>query len=495
VERVWEEAPAAPLLDGRYRLGECVGQGGMGKVYRADDVVLGRTVAVKTVAPAAGVSNALDRVRNEVTLLAAVQHPSLVTLLDARIEDAGSSYLVMEYVDGPSLARHMRGGPLTEVEVATLALDLASGLDAVHAAGVVHRDLTPANILLAPSVLPKAPFRAKLADFGVAFLIDSTRLTTPGMVVGTAAYLAPEQVRGDAAAPPADVYALGLVLLEALTGERAYPHASGIGAVMARLVEPPKIPADIGAEWTGLLSRMIASDPAERPSAGEVATIAAGLRKTARPVPMVERADAAASASPADPAATQPMLLAPAGVVAPTQPLVQIAPAAPARAEVPAPASPAAPASAEPPAAPATRVVAGSGDRATLRRRRVRVQRWRRAGLLVGSAAVIAALAIPAGLWSAPGYPEEPSLIATVPDVAEPEPIVPDGTGSSESEMVPASTGSTSQQADEKQARELAKQAEEQARAQQKLERESAKAQAAADREQAKAERGGQRDR
>jgi hypothetical protein len=483
VERVREEAPAAPLLDGRYRLGECVGQGGMGKVYRADDVVLGRTVAVKTVAPAAGVSNALDRVRNEVTLLAAVQHPSLVTLLDARIDDAGSSYLVMEYVDGPSLARHMRGGPLTEVEVATLALDLASGLDAVHAVGVVHRDLTPANILLAPSVLPKAPFRAKLADFGVAFLIDSTRLTTPGMVVGTAAYLAPEQVRGDAAAPPADVYALGLVLLEALTGERAYPHASGIGAVMARLVEPPKIPAGIGAEWTGLLSRMIASDPAERPRAGEVATIAAGLRKTARPVPMVERADAAASASPADPAATQPMLLASAGVAAPTQPLV------------PAPASPASPASAEPPAAPATRVVAGSGDRATLRRRRVRVQRWRRAGLLVGSAAVIAALAIPAGLWSAPGYPEEPSLIATVPDVAEPEPIVPDGTGSSESEMVPASTGSTSQQADEKQARELAKQAEEQARAQQKLERESAKAQAAADREQAKAERGGQRDR
>ncbi len=495
MERVWEEAPAAPLLDGRYRLGECIGQGGMGKVYRADDVVLGRTVAVKTVAPAAGVSNALDRVRNEVTLLAAVQHPSLVTLLDAHIDDAGSSYLVMEYVDGPSLARHMRSGPLTEVEVATLALDLASGLDAVHAAGVVHRDLTPANILLAPSVLPKAPFRAKLADFGVAFLIDSTRLTTPGMVVGTAAYLAPEQVRGDAAAPPADIYALGLVLLEALTGERAYPHASGIGAVMARLVEPPKIPADIGPEWTGLLRRMIASDPAERPSAGEVATVAAGLRKTARPVPMVERADAAAAAAPADPAATQPMLLAPAGVAAPTQPLVPAGVAAPTQPLVPAAPAPAA--SAEAPAAPATRVVAGTGDRATLRRRRVKVQRWRRAGLLVGSAAVIAALAIPAGLWSAPGYPEAPSLIATVPDVADPDPIVPDGTGSPEGEVVPASTGSTPDESDaDKQARELAKQAEEQARAQQKLERESAKAQAAADRAQAKADRGaGQRDR
>lgn len=316
MDRALEEAPTAPLLNGRYRLGECVGQGGMGQVYRAEDIVLGRTVAVKIVRPTGDVSNLDERVRNEVSLLAAVQHPCLVTLLDAHIHGPGPTYLVMEFVDGPSLARHMRGGPLTEREVASLAVDLASGLDAVHAAGVVHRDLTPTNILLSPSASPRVPFHAKLADFGVAFLIDSTRLTTPGMVVGTAAYLAPEQVRGDAAAPPADVYALGLVLLEALTGERAYPHASGIGAVMARLVEPPKIPASVRPEWAALLARMTSSDPAERPSAREVAAITTELRRTARPTPMVSRTAAPAPATPPlQPAPTQPLIPVPAAAV------------------------------------------------------------------------------------------------------------------------------------------------------------------------------------
>ena len=113
--------------------------------------------------------------------------------------------------------------------------------------------------------------QVKLADFGVAYLMDSTRVTTPGMVVGTAAYLAPEQVRGEAIAPPADIYALGLVLLEALTGERAFPKASGMGAVMARLIESPTVPEWVGPSWARLISRMTATDPAHRPSALEVA--------------------------------------------------------------------------------------------------------------------------------------------------------------------------------------------------------------------------------
>lgn len=391
-------------LDGRYRLGECIGQGGMGQVHRAEDLVLGRTVAVKVMRPGGDVARAPERVRNEVTLLAAVHHPSLVTLLDARIDDAAGSYIVMEYVDGPSLAQRLRGGPLTEVEAATLAQDIASGLDAVHSAGVVHRDLTPSNILLASSALSRAPFHAKLADFGVAFLIDSTRLTTPGMVVGTAAYLAPEQVRGDAAAPPADIYALGLVLLESLTGERAYPHASGVGAVMARLVEPPKIPSGVGTAWTELITRMTSTDPAERPDAREVAAIAADLRRTARPVVVVDGAVAASVASAAE---------------IPTMPV----PAAPIAVAAPAPRR------------------AGSGERARLRRSRVRAHRMRKTALLVGAAALTAALVVPAGLWASAGLPDDRPLIATEPGIEEPDPLVPvEPSGFSGRDAVPASS-------------------------------------------------------
>jgi hypothetical protein len=491
VDRALEEAPTAPLLDARYRLGPIIGKGGMGEVYRAEDIVLGRTVAVKVVQPAAGVSNASERVRNEVSLLAAVQHPSLVTLLDARIEDGGSSYLVMEFVDGPSLAQHMRRGPLTEIEVATLAVDLASGLEAVHTAGVVHRDLTPSNVLLASSALSRVPFHAKLADFGVAFLIDSTRLTTPGMVVGTAAYLAPEQVRGDAAAPPADIYALGLVLLESLTGQRAYPHASGIGAVMARLVEPPKIPSGVGAEWSALLTRMTSSDPAERPTAREVATIATELRKSAKPAPMVEAAPA-----PVVAAVDQPTQAMPA---APVVPAVSVAPAANAAVLAPTQAMP---------RTIAPRPVAGSGERASLRRTRVRSQRKRRAVVLVGSAALIAGLAIPAGLWATAGHTEEPGLVVTEPEVDAPSSLVTTD-DSSGGDIVPAgSTSSTEDSQDaEKQQRALDTQTEEQAREQQKAQDAAAREQAKAERDAAdaaekaardtaKAERGtGQRDR
>jgi hypothetical protein len=430
----------------------------MGQVHRAEDVVLGRTVAVRIVRPTADVSQAPERVRNEVTLLAAVQHPSLVTLLDARIEDAGSSYLVMEYVDGPSLARRLRAGALTEIEVATLAVDLASGLDAVHAQGIVHRDLTPSNILLASSALSRAPFHAKLADFGVAFLLDSTRLTTPGMVVGTAAYLAPEQVRGDAAAPPADVYALGLVLIEALTGERAYPHASGIGAVMARLVEPPKIPESVGPVWTGLLTRMVSSDPTERPTAREVAVVAADLRKAARSAPLVAQV-------PAPTAATSAASVAPVAPATPmpTQPLEAVA----------AP-------------SPLTRS-AGSGERARLRRARSRRGRMRRTVVLVSSAAVVAALAIPAGIWATAGHSEEPAFVATVPDVVESEPLVPavePAANSSEGGVVPAGV-SAGPGPDE----EAAKQAREQQKLERDRQRESSQAAAQAEREQAKAPR------
>ncbi|MFK4834527.1 protein kinase [Microbacterium sp. ZW T2_14] len=275
-----EQHETVALLDGRYQLHERVGEGGMAEVYRAEDIILGRTVAVKLLKDDAEVLASPVRAQREVSALARLNDPSLVTLLEANLSPEGPRYLVMEYVDGPTLSRLLRAGPLSTLQVARLAGQLASGLNAVHAAGLVHRDVKPSNILLAPSLSPADCFLVKLADFGLAQLADATSVTTPGTVLGTAAYLAPEQVRGEASCPASDIYALGLVLLEALTGKRAFSHASGLGEVMARLMEPPAIPEDIDAAWAELLTRMTASDPAARPTALEVARIAPTLPAT-----------------------------------------------------------------------------------------------------------------------------------------------------------------------------------------------------------------------
>lgn len=265
-----EPPQTVALLDARYQLHERVGEGGMATVYRAEDTFLGRTVAIKLLRNEAEVLSSPVRAHREVSALARLNHPSLVTLLEANLAPGECRYLVMEYIDGPNLARLLRDGPLSTAQVAHLARELGSGLAVVHAAGLVHRDIKPSNILLAPAPRPDTLFRVKLADFGLAQLADATSVTTPGMVTGTAAYLAPEQVRGEASSAASDIYALGLVLLEALTGERAFGHASGIGAVMARLLEPPAIPSDVDLGWADLVRRMTLSDPVVRPTALEV---------------------------------------------------------------------------------------------------------------------------------------------------------------------------------------------------------------------------------
>ncbi|KAF2413972.1 serine/threonine protein kinase [Microbacterium sp. B35-04] len=268
---------AAALLDGRYRLGECVGEGGMARVYRAEDVVLGRTVAIKLIRP--GVDGASsERARSEMTVLASLNHPSLVTLFDARLVPGQPEYLVMEFVDGPTLSSRLAaGGPLRPDAVAHLGAELAEALHVVHQAGVVHRDIKPSNVLLSPAQLPGSRPRAKLADFGIAYLLDASRLTSPGLVVGTVAYLAPEQIRGGEPAPASDIYSLGLVLLEALTGERAHPHGGGMAAAVARVENPPAIPPMLHSRWRDLLMRMMDAEPQSRPTAAEVAAAAGTL--------------------------------------------------------------------------------------------------------------------------------------------------------------------------------------------------------------------------
>ncbi|MET0781995.1 MAG: serine/threonine-protein kinase [Microbacterium sp.] len=264
--------PAQPgeVLDGRYRLEELIGEGGMGSVWRASDQALGRTVAVKVFWT--GTTEETDAVRreSEKRLLASVSHPSLVTLFDAQLSQGERSYLVMEYIDGGTLAGLIARGPVSSPDAASLAADLGEALHVVHSAGIIHRDVKPANILLRPPLTPDHTFRAILADFGIAYLVDAARVTTPGTAIGTAAYISPEQVRGHAPTTASDIYSLGLVLLEALSGRRAFVQQTPIEAISARLTTPPDVPGDWGYGWRSLLTAMTSVDPQNRPTALEV---------------------------------------------------------------------------------------------------------------------------------------------------------------------------------------------------------------------------------
>jgi serine/threonine protein kinase len=287
------------LLDGRYRLESKIGSGGMASVYRGVDEMLGRPVAIKLFHPGTSDPGDAARKTSETRVLASLNHHALVTLFDARLGADDNAYLVMEHVDGPTLAQRITHSPVPVGEVALMAADLADALTLVHETGIVHRDLKPSNILLRPTTTtPGVTFRAKLADFGIAYLIDSTRLTTPGTLIGTAAYLSPEQVSGGPPATPADIYALGLVLIEALTGHRVFPQGALHESILARLDHSPAVPAEFGADWASLLTEMTARTPADRPTASDVATAVASISAA---IPAMH------AAGPATVALTQPL--------------------------------------------------------------------------------------------------------------------------------------------------------------------------------------------
>lgn len=302
------------LVAGRYRIESVLGTGGTAAVYRARDETLGRPVALKIIAPVADDPSAVKRERTEVELLASLNHHALVTLYDAGVADVQGverTYLVMELVDGSTLADRSAHGPVGVADVSRMAVDIAEALHVVHEQGVVHRDIKPGNILLSPCRLPGREFTAKLADFGIAYLIDSTRLTVAGGLVGTAAYLSPEQAQGHPPAPSSDIYSLGLVVLEALTGERTFPGTL-MESVTARLLNDPSIPDDLDPAWRDLLARMTARTPGDRPTALDVALAARAIELDGRGTGDTGPGDGTAVGSgrlPADATAVLPVVL------------------------------------------------------------------------------------------------------------------------------------------------------------------------------------------
>jgi serine/threonine-protein kinase len=256
-------------------LAEPIAAGGVGQVWRASDLLLDREVAVKLLRPEyADHPDTLERFRAEAKHAGSLTHPCV-----ARVYDYGNAgpaippYLVMEYVNGPSLADMLAVDPVHPVLALDVAAQAAAGLDAAHRIGLVHRDVKPGNILIGADGL------VKITDFGIAHAAGSAPITGPGLVMGTTQYMAPERIAGGQATPASDLYALGILIYECLTG--LPPYDGGTAEVMAgHLYLPmPPLPAGVPPELGELITRLTAKNPAARLSdAAEVAAIATRLR-------------------------------------------------------------------------------------------------------------------------------------------------------------------------------------------------------------------------
>jgi serine/threonine-protein kinase len=268
---------ASGILSGRYEIGDRLGSGGMSSVHQATDLILERTVAVKILAEhLSDDERFVARFRREALAVAKLIHPNIVQVYDTGI-DEGRHYIVMEYVQGRSGAQILqRHGPLDGETTAEIGAQACAGLDYAHRRGIIHRDVKPGNLMIVGGPVGGGEMTMKLTDFGIARAVEQTRITQVGSVVGTAAYLSPEQVRGEEATPATDVYALGVVLYQFLTGRLPYEGSTLAELAVRQQNEKPLPPStynDAVPETLGAaVLRALEGDPNRRyASASELA--------------------------------------------------------------------------------------------------------------------------------------------------------------------------------------------------------------------------------
>ena len=261
------------MIDGRYVLAHLLGSGGMAEVYLAHDEVLGRNVALKILGGRHAESEEfVERFKREARSAASLSHPNIVQIFDQGRAQDGTYYIAMEYVPGGTLKEHIKeNGPLGPRRAAAVAVQIAEALEVAHRRGVIHRDIKPQNVLVSASG------DIKVADFGIARAAAATAISHTSAVLGTAKYMSPEQAMGKPATPASDLYSLGVVLYEMLTGEVPYEADTPIGIAMQHVKEPPRPPKELRPEIpeqvNALVVRLLAKDPADRyTSAAELLT-------------------------------------------------------------------------------------------------------------------------------------------------------------------------------------------------------------------------------
>jgi hypothetical protein len=276
-------------LAGRYRLDERIAVGGMGEVWRGEDTVLGRPIAVKCLKPEyVDDPEFRERFRGEARHAAALSHPGIASVYDygEQAEPETAAWLVMELVDGEPLSAVLRReGRLTTDRTLDIVGQAALALEAAHDIGVVHRDVKPGNLLIRPDGT------VKVTDFGIARAADAVPITRTGSLVGTAYYLSPEQASGGVVTPASDVYSLGVVAYECLAGQRPFPGSNPLTVAAAHVnQQPPPLPDDVPEPVRDLVARALDKDPARRPAhAGDLGRAALALRQAPGDEPLATR--------------------------------------------------------------------------------------------------------------------------------------------------------------------------------------------------------------
>ena len=270
-------AEPGQVLDGRYRLDARIAAGGMGEVWRGTDLALNRAVAVKLLHPEqASQADGLARFRAEAQHTGSLSHPNIAQVYDyCEPAPPDPAYLVLELVDGPSLARRLDGGPISPERTLDVIEQAASGLAAAHRSGLLHRDIKPGNLLLSADGL------IKITDFGIARLAGSAGQTRTGALAGTPAYLAPERVTGAPATPAADIYALGVVAHQCLTGQVPFAGEPLVVALAHVERDMPPLPPSVPPGLAALVADLTRKDPHARPASAIAVLARAGLVRAA----------------------------------------------------------------------------------------------------------------------------------------------------------------------------------------------------------------------